>query len=230
MVLRLYFDKMSQPSRALLMFLRANQAAIPFEEVPVALRKGEHMQDEYLKINPFRKVPVIDHDGFKLTESVAILRYLCRTFPVPEHWYPKDSKQMAKVDEFMSWQHTTLRTHGSMFFQAIIIRPRMTGQPVNEKIVEFHGNQLKNVLDQLENIWLKDQQYIAGKDLTIADLLAVTELEQPGMAGYNVRKGYPVVTQYMERVRQRLQPHYDDAHDVVRKVEKMFAQQSQGKL
>jgi glutathione S-transferase len=29
---------------------------------------GEHMGDEFGKINPFRKVPVIDDNGFKLTE------------------------------------------------------------------------------------------------------------------------------------------------------------------
>jgi hypothetical protein len=41
MVLRLYYDAMSQPSRALLIFLRANASVIPFEEVPIALRKGQ---------------------------------------------------------------------------------------------------------------------------------------------------------------------------------------------
>ena len=33
------------------------------------------MGDEFGKINPFRKVPVIDDNGFKLTE-----RYIVRTF------------------------------------------------------------------------------------------------------------------------------------------------------
>ena len=37
--LKLYFDLMSQPSRAVYMFLKVNQ--IPFEEKPVALRKGK---------------------------------------------------------------------------------------------------------------------------------------------------------------------------------------------
>lgn len=43
MGLKLYFDKMSQPSRALLMFVRANKGVIPCEEVPVALRKGTYI-------------------------------------------------------------------------------------------------------------------------------------------------------------------------------------------
>lgn len=152
--------------------------------------------------------------------SIAILRYLCKTFPVSDHWYPNDSQKMARVDEYMAWQHTTLRAHGSMYFRTIVIAPRMTGEPVNQKRAEFFGSQLKIVLDQIENLWLKDKPFIAGKELTIADLLAVTELEQPGMAGYDVKQGHPKITEYMERVRERLQPHYDDAHDVVRKVQK----------
>ena len=42
MALRYYFDLMSQPSRAVYIFLKANN--IQFEAKPVALRKGNHMQ------------------------------------------------------------------------------------------------------------------------------------------------------------------------------------------
>jgi len=204
------------------MFVRANKAVIPCEEVPVALRKGEHLQEEFTKINPFQKVPAIEHDNFRLAESVAILRYLCRTFPVDDHWYPKDSKQMARVDEFMSWQHLTLRAHGAMYFRTKVLAPRMTGKPIDEKRAAFHAAELAKVLDQIEQIWLKDRLYVAGKDLSIADLLAVTELEQPGMADLDVREGRPILTEYMNRVRERLQPHYDDAHVFVGKVRKAF--------
>lgn len=134
---------------------------------------------------------------------------------------------MARVDEYMSWQHIALRAPGSMFFQTKVIIPKMSGKPINEKRATFYGDQLKIVLGQMENVLLKDKPFIAGKELTIADLLAVTELEQPGMAGYNVREGHPRISEYMERVRERLQPHYDDAHDVVRVTQKRFAE---GKL
>lgn len=61
-----YYDLMSQPCRALYIFLK--MAGIPFESKQIALRKLEHMTDEYSKINPFKKVPVIDDDGYILTE------------------------------------------------------------------------------------------------------------------------------------------------------------------
>ena len=66
MVLIYYYDLMSQPCRALYIFLK--MAGIPFESRTIALGKMEHLTDEYAKINPFKKVPVIDDSGFILTE------------------------------------------------------------------------------------------------------------------------------------------------------------------
>jgi len=229
MALKLYFDAMSQPSRALLLFVRANK--IPCQEVAVALRKGEHRQDAFKSVNPFQKVPALEHDGFRLTESVAMLRYLAREFQVPDHWYPKDSKLQARVDEYMSWQHLNMRMYGSMVFQHKLLIPLMKGEPPNENRVAFFEKGLKGILGQMENIWLKDNPYIAGNTLTIADLLAVTELEQPGMVTYDVRAGHPKLAAYMDRVKQDLQPHYDDVHSIVRKTTKKYLEfQQQAKL
>lgn len=72
--MKYYFDLMSQPSRALYIFFKLNPK-IPVTFVPVALRSGEHLQEEYKQINRFQKVPcIIDDDGWKLSESVAIFR------------------------------------------------------------------------------------------------------------------------------------------------------------
>jgi len=220
MVVKLYYDAMSQPSRALVIFLRMNAKVIPVEEAPVALRKGEHLTPEFALINPLKKVPVIDHDGFVLTESVSILRYLCRTFPVPDHWYPKDSKAQARVDEYMAWQHLNLRAMGSIYFRSKLIDPMLTGEPVNEKKLNNFGVRLKEVLDSIETVWLKDNPFIAGKEMSIADLLASTEMEQPGMAGYDVYEGHPKISKYMQNVKSRLEPHYSDAHSIVHKLQK----------
>ncbi|GBM65171.1 Glutathione S-transferase theta-1 [Araneus ventricosus] len=115
MSLRVYYDLMSQPCRALLIFLKRNN--IPFESKVIALRKGEHMTPEFAKLNPFRKVPVLEHNGFVLTESVAMIRYLAKEFPIQDNWYPKDSKAQARVDEYLEWQHLNTRLFGSMVFR-----------------------------------------------------------------------------------------------------------------
>lgn len=66
MPLSFYYDLMSQPCRAVYIFLK--MTGIPYQAKEIALRKAEHMSEEYMRINPFKKVPVIDDDGFLLTE------------------------------------------------------------------------------------------------------------------------------------------------------------------
>lgn len=73
MTLKFYFDLLSQPSRALYILFKMTK--LPYESIPVALRNGAHLTDEFKNdVNRFQKVPCIIDDGFKLSESVAILR------------------------------------------------------------------------------------------------------------------------------------------------------------
>ena len=73
----LYGDLISQPYRAVLIFLLINK--IPHKTEEVKLMKGEHFSDEYKKINPFQKVPVLVEGDMKLFESHAIMKYLVAT-------------------------------------------------------------------------------------------------------------------------------------------------------
>ncbi|CAG2068140.1 unnamed protein product, partial [Timema podura] len=114
MSLKLYYDILSQPSRAVMLFLLGNK--IPFERKEINLKYGDHQSEEFGRLNPFRKVPVIVDGNFPLTESVAILRYLCREKNVTDHWYPRDSKLQAKVDEYLEWQHLDTRLNCSTYF------------------------------------------------------------------------------------------------------------------
>ncbi|CDP22238.1 unnamed protein product [Coffea canephora] len=86
MKLKVFADRGSQPSRAVLILCKAN--GIEFEEVQIQLAKGEHKSPEYEAINPMKQVPAIEVDGkFRLFESHAILRFLATAFPgIAEHW------------------------------------------------------------------------------------------------------------------------------------------------
>lgn len=78
--------------------------------VPFALPPGEHLTDEYEKnVNRFKKIPAIVDNDFKLSESIAIYRYLASEHKIADNWYPKDTKKRAKVDEYLEWQHVSLK-------------------------------------------------------------------------------------------------------------------------
>lgn len=219
MVLKYYYDLMSQPSRALYIFLKINK--IPFESCPIAIRKGEHMSEEFEKINRFKKLPAVDHSGFKLAESVAIFRYLAREFKdqIQPNWYPTDSKKAARVDEYLAWQHHNIRASGSLYFINKFVLPQMFGKETNEQKLAKLAENLEKSLNDLENIFLKDNaKFLCGDAITIADLLGSCEVEQPRAIGYDVFKSRPVLKAWMERVRNSTQPLYDEAHVVIKRM------------
>uniref|UniRef100_A0A182UKQ6 glutathione transferase n=1 Tax=Anopheles melas TaxID=34690 RepID=A0A182UKQ6_9DIPT len=222
--LKYYYDLMSQPSRALWIFLEKTK--LPYENCLINLGKGEHLTEEFKAINRFQKVPCITDSQIKLAESVAIFRYLCREYKVPDHWYPADSRRQALVDEYLEWQHHNTRATCAIYFQYVWLRPLMFGTKVDPKQAEKYRARMERSLDFIEREYLgSDARFIAGDEITVADLLAACEIEQPRMAGYDPCEGRPNLTQWMARVRESTNPYYDQAHKLVNK----FAQDTASK-
>lgn len=216
MSLKLYYDLLSQPSRALYIFLKI--CDIPFEQKIVNLKNLEQYTTEFEQINPFKKVPVIEHNGFKLTESVGIARYICREFKVNDHWYPSDSKRQAKVDEYLEWQHLNTRLHCASYFLATFLNPLMQNRPPKPEKVAALETRMNDCLDIIENVWLKNNQFLVGNTITVADIFCACELEQPRMAGYDPTKGRPKLTAWMEKVVEATSPYYQEAHKFLNKI------------
>ena len=60
-----------------------NFKGIPYEAMPVSLVAGEQGSDAHRARNPQGFVPVLEIDGVRLTQSVAIVGYLDRVYPMP---------------------------------------------------------------------------------------------------------------------------------------------------
>jgi maleylacetoacetate isomerase len=60
-----------------------NMKGIDYEQRPVNLIESEQKSEEYRALNPQGFVPMLEIDGHRLTQSVAILNYLDIRFPVP---------------------------------------------------------------------------------------------------------------------------------------------------
>src|SRR5260370_41045192 len=53
---------------------------LDYESRPLHSRSGETLTDEFKRLNPRHKIPVLQHKSFVLTESAAIIQYLSETF------------------------------------------------------------------------------------------------------------------------------------------------------
>jgi glutathione S-transferase len=75
---------------------------LPHQVVQVDLKNGAHKSPEFLKLNPFGQVPVLDDDGTTLFDSNAILVYLATKYDADRRWLPRDPKGQADVQAWLS--------------------------------------------------------------------------------------------------------------------------------
>lgn len=123
--------------------------------------------DSFAKLNPNRKVPVLQDGDFVLYESHAILRYLARKHG---RLLPLDPHAAAITDQWMDWSATTLTPPLiGVFFQTV----RLPLPKRDASVLDAHVKTLRGVMRILD-VRLGAHAWLAGKVFTIADIAAGT--------------------------------------------------------
>ncbi len=152
--------------RSVLAMLEEKQA--PYRLAPVA--PGSMKTPEHLALHPFGRVPVLVHNGFKLYETQAILRYLDRLLPQPS-LTPTDVKRAARMDQAMNVNDWYLfHGVGNVIIFHRVIGPQVLGLAPDEEAIKAAMPKAHAVFDELANL-LGEQPYFAGDTLSLADLL-----------------------------------------------------------
>ena len=73
-----------------------NLKGLPYEYVPVHIAKGEHKKEGFAALSADNLVPVLEVDGRRLSQSLAIIEYLDETRP-PVRLLPDDAYERAQV-------------------------------------------------------------------------------------------------------------------------------------
>ncbi|CAG0910388.1 unnamed protein product, partial [Darwinula stevensoni] len=102
----LYYDDLSPFCLSVRLLARALGLELTLKERNTD--KDETLTPEYIQMNPQHTVPTINDDGFILTESRAILRYLVGKYGKDDSLYPKDLKERAVVDQRLDFDAGTL--------------------------------------------------------------------------------------------------------------------------
>lgn len=63
---------------------------------------------------------------------------------------------------------------------AFYIYAKWLGQTDDQNTIRFLENRLNNVLDEMNDVWL-ETQYMAGEEMTVADIFAACDIEQISM-------------------------------------------------
>ena len=99
-----------------------------------------------------------------------------------------------------------------------ILEPKVKNIPVDCERLRRFQIELERALNRMENNFLQASEYLCGTDdITIADILAACELMQPVAASYDISKGRPLLSAWMDRVKTRLEPHFQQVHGIISK-------------
>ncbi|XP_075539442.1 glutathione S-transferase 1-1-like [Dermacentor variabilis] len=163
----------------------------------------EQFSEEYLKINPFHKVPAIDDDGFIVYESNAIAYYLLRKYAPDSELYPACIKTRTHIDQILSSLVTTIHSESGVF-----IGPRVyqKTKPTTQEITAFE----QNVLRGLEHL-IGEGKFAVGDTFTLADMALTARIIVPLENKFVDHSKFPKLTSYYDRVK-REQPHFEEIY------------------
>ena len=141
-----------------------------------AVGPGTLRAPEHLARHPFGRVPVLEHGGFRLYETQAIVRYIDRVHPAPT-LTPAHPRSAACMDQLMN-------INDWYFFQGVanvigfqrIVGPRLLGMATDEAAIAAAMPKARIVFDELAR-QLGDKRFFASDTFTLADVLLAPQLD-----------------------------------------------------
>ena len=169
---------------------------LPYEIVPVDLTKKEQKNADYLKMNPYGKVPVLTDDNTVLYESLIINEYLEEKYPATS-LLPKEPAKKAKA--------RILTDYGMAHFDSPYQKLRMEltkeAKEQSQPTIDGAKAELKKLLQRFEEE-LGEQQYLLG-DFSLVDANLIPRFTRLEGFGILPDPSLPRLAKYMERMKAR---------------------------
>jgi glutathione S-transferase len=169
---------------------------LPYEKIPVDLKAKEQKKPEYLKLNPYGKVPVIIDGSTVLYESLIINEYLDEKYPEPA-LLPKDSGKRAKIRILIDYG----MNHLDVPYQKIRQETMKDEKERNQDTIDQAKKDLKNLLQRFERE-IGGEPYLAG-DFSLVDAALIPRFLR--MEGFGILPDptLPKLGAWLRRMKER---------------------------
>jgi glutathione S-transferase len=165
-------------SRASIVRWYLEELELPYEFVMLDMQAGEHLQPEFLAINPMGKVPAIVDGDFVLWESGAILLYLAEKYGR----ISTSAEERGKIAQWVLFANSTLAT--GIFVEA------------------NRERELPKLMPPLNEI-LERQPFMLGDEFSVVDVAVGSVLSYiPLMLKLDL-SAYPAILDYIKRLSER---------------------------
>jgi glutathione S-transferase len=185
--MKLYYHPLSGHSHRARLFV--SLLGLSHELIEVDLTSGAHKTAEFLTLNPFGQVPVLDDGGTIVPDSNAILVYLAKKFGRTD-WLPETPSEAAAVQRWLSVAAGEV-AYGPAAARLVTVF-RSKHNP--DEVIGRAHTLLKTV-----DIWLSGREWLVGDRPTIADVALYSYLARAPEGNVDL-SGYPAVNAFLRRI------------------------------
>lgn len=197
--LTLYGDRQTTCTQRVLILLEELELKYDFNEVN--LKNKDQKKEEYLKLQPFGKVPVIKYDEEFIFESRTILRYISQ-----HNTEDLDLFNPIDVDIWLEVESQHFNPYISKIVYEKLFK-QMNNEETDENVVKESLNSLKTVLEIYEKRFIETgNKYIAGNEYSIADISHIPYINYLIKCGSQYKsflKEYPNTYTWLKRIFSR---------------------------
>lgn len=156
--------------------------------------------DEFERLSPLRRIPVMVDGDLALTDSTVICEYLEEVYPIPA-LLPTDPANRARarwLDEFADTRLGDVFIWG--LFYPKMVHPRVWGEPGDEARVQRSlTSEIPAALDYLESV-LPGRKFLFGQ-IGLADISIASFFRNAAYAGFAVDASrWPLTGEYVAMV------------------------------
>ncbi|HEX3140937.1 MAG TPA: glutathione S-transferase [Rhizobacter sp.] len=186
-MMHVYHHPLSGHAHRVQLFL--SLLGLPFETIEVDLVKGEQKKPEFLALNPFGQVPVLQDGELTLADSNAILTYLALRHDASGQWLPRDPLGAARVQRWLSVAAGML-VNGPGNARVNVL----FGRPQDPHCAELAAQLFRRMDDHLAN-----EPFLAGTQPTIADIALYTYTAHAPEGGVSLQP-YARLREWLARI------------------------------
>ena len=182
-----------------------NLAKIPYTRRVVNLLDGAQRSDEHLSMNPQGLVPVLEIDGVRLTQSVAILEYLNTTRDMG--LLPDDAAMSAKVRAMA--QVIAADIHPVCNLRVVNYVTTESGGKITKE--QWMHQFIANGLHEIEQL-IDGSTFCVGNSLSLADLCVVPQIYNAQRWGINLSPFTKIsaVNEHLSQISEFVKAHPDE--------------------
>eukprot|EP00099_Drosophila_melanogaster_P016144 NP_525114.1 glutathione S transferase D7 [Drosophila melanogaster] len=185
--LDLYNFPMAPASRAIQMVAKA--LGLELNSKLINTMEGDQLKPEFVRINPQHTIPTLVDNGFVIWESRAIAVYLVEKYGKPDSpLYPNDPQKRALINQRLYFDMGTLYDALTKYFFLIFRTGKFGDQEALDKVNSAFG---------FLNTFLEGQDFVAGSQLTVADIVILATVSTVEWFSFDLSK-FPNVERWLK--------------------------------